>query len=338
MRRTLTAALAAGFFSFPPLIVGAQAPAQPHSASHHAASQSSRALFGGDIPFVRLEASHGYRLAVARNYATVGQKFGGREAALMAQGTTLMISLDTARGQSYADVAAGKYDTAVAAFLKAADATAVKDHLSRVFIDFEHEANGMAHHAGLGSPTQFRAAWDRLHALAVSQHLDLSQGGRLVWTEILTHWAYYPAHHGPGSGTAGEYYVGASETDLLGADGYNTVGCSRGPYGHMASGSQTASPASLFGPAAAFAKQQGKQLFIGEFASVAYPNAAVQAGWITAMKNYILATPTIAAAEYWNGPHALGFSCAYNVASRPASMAALNSMRQALTGTARQTG
>lgn len=297
---------------------------------------SGGALFGGDMPFVGLQ-SHVGKLAIVRDYDFIGQRFPDRkERNLMAAGTTLMISLDTRGGETYSQVASGKDDASILAFLKSVEAAAVTYHLGAIYLCFEHEVDGRAHHSGLGTPAQFIQAWDHIHQLAVSAHLNWQQGGRIHWVMILTHMAYIPVNQRPkyarGAGTAAGFFPGTSEVDVIAVDGYNVEGCTHsGKVGRDASGSQVTAPSALFGDALTFAASHSMPVFITEFGTVAYSSAAVQAGFIHQMQEYVMGNSRIAAALYWNGPHP-AFICAYDVTSRPQSLSALASMDQALKG------
>src|SRR6202035_3015280 len=148
-----------------------------------------------------------------------------------------------------------------------------------IYVCFEHEADNAGRHAGLGSPAGFIAAWDHIHKLAQSAHLDWDDGGRLHWVWILTHAAF-------SSGAAGSFWPGSSQVDVVAADGYNTSTCRQAMAGSnlVADGNQVITPAELFGPALGFARAQGGlPVFIAEWASVPYVSSAVQPGFIRQM-------------------------------------------------------
>ena len=77
---------------------------------------------------------------------------------------------------------------------------------------FEHEANTTANHV-LGTPAQFKAAWNHMHRIATQAHLNAGTGGRLRWAMILMHTAYFPASMRPHwwlrLGFASQYFPGA---------------------------------------------------------------------------------------------------------------------------------
>jgi hypothetical protein len=259
----------------------------------------------------------------------------------MSTGSTLLVSLDTfPPGPSYATIAAGKDDGVISRFLKQVDQAAVQYHLGAIYICFEHEANVPGHHQGLGSPAQFVQAWDHVHQLAASAHLDWNQGGRLHWVFILAHRAYFTNHPmRGGTGSANAYWPGSNEVDIVAADGYNSGGgsgnsCRKAPKtkdGHRNSsyvqqGSTVQSPDSIFGPLISFAKSHGNlPVFIAEWGTISYASSAVQPDYIRGMEAYVAANPEIAAALYWNGrpPHG---PCDYAVVGHQASMAALATM------------
>ena len=177
-------------------------------------------LFGGDVPLTKEEPQLGRRLAIVRVYDLIGQHFPNRrEATYMSQGSTILVSFDTylRHGPSYASIAAGREDGTIRAFLDSVEQAAVKYRLRAIYVTFEHEANNVSKHAGLGSPAEFVRAWDHVHQLAVDAHLDWNQGGRLHWVLILTHYGYI-------NGSAASYWPGAGEVDIIAADGYNTGG------------------------------------------------------------------------------------------------------------------
>lgn len=290
------------------------------------------ALFGGTTLLTPEEGALGRRLAIVRVYFRIGQSFPGPTASqLMAGGRTLLVSLDSVPGQgpSYASIIAGHEDAAISSFLKAVDQAAVKYHLGAIYVSFEHEADNVRHLA-LGSPSEFIQAWDHIHQLAESAHLDWNQGGRLHWVWILEQTAF-----GPGpmprwdqAGGASAYWPGASEVDIVAADGYNSGLC-RLPGQSIPRATTAVNPASLFGPVVAFAQAHGSlPVFIAEWGSTSYAMPSVQPNFIHMMQAYVSATPAIAAALYWDGGQ--GGRCAYGVNDHPASVAALAVMGQSV--------
>jgi hypothetical protein len=277
-------------------------------------------LFGGDVPLTKEEPQLGRTLAIVRVYDLIGQHFPNRrEAALMSQGSTILVSFDTyhRHGPSYASIAAGRADGTIRAFLDSVEQAAVKYRLRAIYVTFEHEANNVSKHAGLGSPAEFIRAWDHVHQLAVDAHLDWNQGGRLHWVLILTHYGYI-------NGSASSYWPGAGEADIIAADGYNTGGCR-----HPGRGGQDPplSPASLFSDVVSFAVAHGRMpVFIAEWGSVAYSAPGVRVSFIRQMQAFVDANPLIAAALYWDSEVS---HCNYEINNSSSSLAALASMGHA---------
>jgi hypothetical protein len=296
-------------------------PGGPSGKTPGGPSGTGRAvLFGGDVPLTKEEPQLGRRLAIVRVYDLIGQHFPNRrEATYMSQGSTILVSFDTylRHGPSYASIAAGREDGTIRAFLDSVEQAAVKYRLRAIYVTFEHEANNVSKHAGLGSPAEFVRAWDHVHQLAVDAHLDWNQGGRLHWVLILTHYGYI-------NGSAASYWPGAGEVDIIAADGYNTGGCR-----HPGRGGQDppVSPASLFSDVIGFAVAHGSMpVFIAEWGSVAYPSPGVRVDFIRQMQAFVDANPLIAAALYWDSevPH-----CNYEINNSSSSLAALTSMGNA---------
>lgn len=274
-------------------------------------------LFGGDVPLAVVEQKLGRKLAIVRVYYTLGENFPRKiDSQLMASGSTLLVSLDTVPGgASYASIAAGHEDGTILPFLKAVNAAAFKYHLGAIYMTFEHEANVFETHTGLGTPAQFIQAWDHVHQLAVSAHLDWNNGGRMHWVLILSHWAF-------SEGRAGQYWPGLNEFDILGTDGYNTGDCKSG----RPQISKYRSPSWIFGPVLKYAAAHGAPpVFVAEWASVEFPSPSVRPGFIRQMQDFVASNPEIHAAMWWNGVA----RCSYTVQDYPESLAALASMGQA---------
>jgi len=267
------------------------------------------ALFGGNYPVVPLEKSLGRKLAIVRLYYFIGNTFPGPAAygKLLAHGRTALVSMDT--GSSYASIAAGRRDADILSFLKAVNQAAVQDHLGSIYVDFEHEPDSL-HHRKMGAPVQFLQAWDHIHQLAASHHLDWNDGGRLHWVFILIHNTYK-------SWRIGSFWPGASEVDIVAADGYNSFGCGSGGQ------SQQQTPTITFGPVVSFAASHGGlPVFLTEWGSDNIP-AGEQATYIGLMQSYVAQHPKIAAALYWD-THA--GNCDYRVNGDAASISALSAM------------
>jgi hypothetical protein len=280
-------------------------------------------LFGGDVPLADTEAKLGRNLAIVRVYDLIGQPFMNRQvAAIMARGSTLLVSLDTfpPHGPSFASIAAGQEDSSIRSFLEAANQAAIHYHLGAIYVSFEHEANNLSKHQGLGSPAQFVQAWDHVHQLAVDANLDWNQGGRLHWALILTHYAYL-------NGSITQYWPGNGEVDVVAADGYNTGGCRdarRSGGGFKFGRTPAVSPASLFSKVVGFASAHGGlPVFIAEWGSVPYTSDNVRVGSIQQMQSFVQANPEIKAALYWDSQVP---PCNYIINNSPTSLSALASM------------
>ena len=294
----------------------AGASAEPSAAGGRSAT-SGGALFGGNAALAAEQGSLGRRLAIVRAFYKIGQPFPGPGIGpLMAAGSTLLVSLDSS-GASYATIAAGDQDASISAFLRAVDRAAVRYHLAAIYVSFEHEPDG-PQHAQFGSPSQFVQAWDHVHRLAETAHLDWAQGGRLHWVWILLHSAF--SH-----GTAGRYWPGPGQVDVAGADGYNSAACQvarpGGPAHKTARAAVT--PAAIFGPAIAFAHAHGGlPVFISEWGSDTAPGGA-QPAFIRQMQAFIAGNREIGAVMYWDSG---GHNCNFSVNHSPTSITALAAM------------
>ena len=294
------------------------------------------ALFGGTVPLLAEQGHLGRKLAIVRIYDMIGQKFNTPKVdQVMSAGGTVLASLDIPHGHgiTYASIAAGRQDTQIRAWLTEAEQEAVAHNISAVYVSFEHEANTTANHV-LGTPAQFKAAWNHMHRIATQAHLNAGTGGRLRWAMILMHTAYFPAsmrpHWSLRLGFASQYFPGAGNVDVIAADGYNRGGCRT----HKSSSptEPAVTPGSLFGPVLTFARTHGGlPVFLAEWASAFYSAVpAWQANFINAMKAYVLANPKITAVMYWNSRGFFG--CHFAVTGHPLSVAALAAMGRAVNG------
>jgi hypothetical protein len=289
------------------------------------------ALFGGTSLLAPEEAALGRKLAIVRVYSRIGHPFPGpTDRQLMAGGRTLLVSLDSVPGSgpSYASIIAGAHDAAISAFLKEVNHSAIRYHLGAIYVAFEHEADNIRH-LELGSPSQFVRAWDHIHQLAESAHLDWNRGGRLHWVWILEQSAFtapgaiLPRWDRAGGATA--YWPGASQVDIVAADGYNSGLCKAN--GFVPRETRATAPAALFGQVIAFASSHGGlPVFIAEWGSTSYALPGVQPDFIHQMQAYVTANPEIGAALYWDGGQ--GGRCSYGVNGHPDSVAALATMGQ----------
>ena len=286
-------------------------------------------LFGGDIDLAAVQGALGRRLAIVRVYDRIGERFLSRQlAGLMSQGTTALVSLDTTPpGPTYAAIAAGREDATIMGWLKSVEQAAVTYHLPAIFVTFEHEADNLSKHQGLGTPAQFVQAWDHIHALATSAHLDWNQGGRIHWAMILMHYAYL-------NGKAASFWPGTGEADVVAADGYNTGGCRQARRAGRTGGGFTGqvppvTPASLFAKAVSFAAARHVPLFIAEWGSVAYSSPSVRVSFIQQMQSFVQSNPQIGAALYWDSQVP---PCNYILNNSPSSLAALATMGRYFQG------
>jgi hypothetical protein len=295
------------------------------------------ALFGGTSPLLAEQGALGRKLAIVRLYYMVGQKFTTPKVKqIMSGGGTVLASLDIPHGHgiTYASIAAGRQDTQIRAWLTAVEQDAVAYHISAAYVGFEHEANTTQNQV-LGSPAQFKAAWDHIHSMAAQAHLNAATGGRLRWAMILMHTAYFAANQRPRwsyrLGFASDYFPGAGNVDVIAADGYNRGGCRNHNAASMPTQPQV-TPGSLFDPVLTFASTHGGlPVFIAEWGSAFYSGApGWQAGFIPLMKAYVLANPSIAGVLYWDQRGNL--ACDFAVNGHAQSVAALAAMGKVVNG------
>jgi len=269
------------------------------------------AMFGGNAGLIKDEPALGRKLAIVRAYYRIGDAFPPDSYAQhLTAGSTLLVSLDS-DGTSYASIAAGNKDGAILSFLRSVNRVAYRYHVRAIYVSFEHEPDSPQHHA-LGSPAGFVRAWDHVHRLAASAHLNWANGGRL-------HWALILIHSSIGRAWGNSFWPGAGEVDVFGVDGYNSYPCRASNQNRM----QT--PAGLFNPALSFASSHGGlPVFIPEWgSSSAAPT--MQARFIQQMHSYVTGHRRIKAALYWDDG---GSSCGYRVDGHPAALSALRAMGQ----------
>ncbi|HLX50740.1 MAG TPA: hypothetical protein VKS82_20615 [Streptosporangiaceae bacterium] len=289
---------------------------QPEGTGNESAVTGG-ALFGGNVALTREAGKLDRRLAVIRIYDHIGDTFPGPYRKLLAAGSTAAVSLDSS-GASYAAIAAGHQDKAIGAFLRSVNQAAIRYHLPAIYVSFEHEPD-IAKHRRLGTPAQFVQAWDHIHRLAASAHLDWKTGGRLHWVWILLHSAF-------SNGLASKFWPGGSEVAGIGVDGYNSLACRMAAdHGRVPRRQRDLNtPGAIFGPALSFAGSKGGvPVFITEWGSDTPGGSGTQPTFIRQMQSYLTHNREIAAAMYWdsNGP-----ACRYSVDNRPASLAALAAM------------
>jgi hypothetical protein len=292
------------------------------NAAGNLAGVGNGVMFGGDVPLAAEQGALGRKLAVVRVYDRLGQTFASRLVDnFLAQGTTILMSLDTLPGGTpYTAIAAGQKDATITAFLESMNSSAIHYGLPAIYFTFEHEANVPGTHAGLGTASQFIQAWDHIHQIAVNHHLLWNQGGRIHFTLILTHFFY-------NNGKAIQWWPGANEVDIVAADGYNTGGCriARKQHRPFTFGvTPPESPSSLFTGVVQFAAAHGGlPVFIAEWGSVPYANPSVRVNWIQQMQSFVAANPAIHAALYWNSSVQ---QCNYILNNSPTSLSALASL------------
>jgi hypothetical protein len=301
-----------------------------------ASGVTAGALFGGTSPLLAEQGALGRKLAIVRLYYMIGQKFTTPKVTqIMSAGGTVLASLDIPHGHgiTYASVAAGRQDTQIRAWLTEVEQEAVAHNISAAYVSFEHEANTTANHV-LGTPAQFKAAWNHIHSLAAQAHLNAANGGRLHWAMILMHTAYFPASMRPRwsfrLGFASQYFPGTGNVDVIAADGYNRGGCRTHKSATPTQAMVT--PGSLFDPVLTFARTHGGlPVFIAEWGSAFFSgDPAWQAKFIPLMEAYVLANPSIAAVSYWDQRGFFG--CDFAVNGHSLSVAAMAAMGKAING------
>jgi hypothetical protein len=304
-------------------LTGSGAPnSKTHPSGGTLAGVGNGVMFGGDVPLVAEEAALGRNLAIVRVYDLLGQPFVNRTMdSFMSHGTTILASLDVYPGMpTYASIAAGQHDATIASYLESMNSSAIHYKLPAIYFTFEHEANTPGHHTGLGTPAQFIQAWDHIHQIAMDHHLLWSQGGRIHFVLILTHFFY-------NNGKAIQYWPGTNEVDIVSADGYNTGGCRIARKQHRPfTYGQTPpeSPSSLFSGVVHFAAAHGGlPVFIAEWGSVPWANPSVRVNWIQQMQSFVAANPSIHATLYWNSRV---LQCNYILNNSSTSLSALASM------------
>jgi hypothetical protein len=256
------------------------------------------ALFGGNMGVQKIDSQLGRKLAVVRRYFRIGNKFPWpADKALMSRGTTELISLDTTR-YSYTSIAAGNHDASILSFLRSVNKAAVSYHLGTIYVSFQHEASN-AQHRRMGTPAEFVRAWDHVHNLAGNAHLNWNNGGRIHWVLILSWRTYLPMKirttWQKKAGWIGAYWPGASEVDIVGADGYDVAGCVASRTAR-----KTVSPRYLFGYELAWAHNHGGlPVFVSEFGG--NNKGSVQPDFVRSMQTYVAANHVIAAVLYWSG-------------------------------------
>src|SRR5215469_2878333 len=269
------------------------------------------AMFGGNAALIKDEPALGRKLAIVRAYYSIGDVFPSNAYAQhLAAGSTLLVSLDS-RGTSYASIAAGSKDGAILSFLRAVNRASYRYRVGAIYVSFEHEPDSPQNPA-LGSPAGFVRAWDHVHRLAASAHLNWANGGRL-------HWALILIHSSIGRAWGNGFWPGAGEVDVFAVDGYNSYPCG------ASNQNRPQTPAGLFNSTLSFASSHGRlPVFISEWGSSSSA-PTMQARFIQQMRSYVTGHQQIKAALYWDdgGPR-----CSYRVDGHASALSALRAMGQ----------
>jgi hypothetical protein len=143
---------------------------------------------------------------------------------------------------SWADIAAGKYDTMLAAMARQVKAFLARYPLETIYMSFTHEpTNGGSAHPQCGTAPQYIAAYDQV--VKVFKTNGVTEPRVLwTWTNVA---AVFNGHQGGPSAWEPHTY------DVVGVDGYN-----------HSPGWRT--PPEIFGKAEAFAVAHDKAILIGE--------------------------------------------------------------------------
>jgi hypothetical protein len=301
-------------------------------------------LFGGTSPLMSEQSEVGH-LGIVRLYYTLGEKFTNKlERQALGEGSTLLVSLDAKPGSgvTYASIIAGHHDHMITGFLTRVEQAAVHYKVHAIYVAFEHEANSPPHRE-LGTPKQFVAAYNHVHALAARAGLNWNDGGRLHWALILEHIAYFPAPQRPNytipQGFSSQFWPG-NDVNVVAADGYNHAGCKQSNNSQfLAKGDAVSTPAELFDPVISFAQSHGNlPVIIAEWGSVSYSNPAIRPEFIQDMQRFVLAHPDIKGVSYWDSSGGLPgrgstLACNMSVNHDQRSLNALAAMNRALQAT-----
>lgn len=215
------------------------------------------------------------------------------ESALLAEGRILQISLD-ARFYSrpddivrWSEIAAGKYDV-----LLRAQARGVASLRKPVFLTFDHEPD-LPRRVGLGTPSEFVAAWRHVHAL-----FDSAGATNAVWVWVVT--------GSPDTAAlAARMYPGNDVVDWISWESYNASGCreDRTDPARFRSFADTTLP--FLRHLRAVHTQLGidlnKPMMISEGGSVLYPDdPTLTASWYRQIPAVLAAHPQIKAIGLWD--------------------------------------
>ncbi|HEY3687228.1 MAG TPA: glycosyl hydrolase family 26 [Streptosporangiaceae bacterium] len=203
---------------------------------------------------------------------------------------------------SYADIAAGKYDSAIdqaARNLKALG--------KPVFVTFDHEADQKARRQR-GTPQQFVAAWRHIHDRYKAAGAD-----NVVWVWVVTG---YPGNFAQ----VPSLYPGNAYVDWVSWEAENGAGCP--PSNRDPAKRQTFEQ--LVSPFYKWLKSDGvhagidasKPYMITGFGTIAYPSdPGLSARWYRDVPAVLKKYPQIKAVQLWNS--SLGPTCDFRITTNP---------------------
>ena len=188
---------------------------------------------------------------------------------------------------SWADIAAGKYNTLLATMANQVQAFLGRYPSETIYMSFTHEpTNGSAHHPRCGTASQFIAAYDRVVQVFKTQGVTEP---RVLWTWTSVASVFNGRQGGPTAWQPHTY-------DVVGVDGYN-----------HSPGWRT--PSQIFGNAEAFAVAHHKAILIGEIGvDEVAGHPAAKGQWYTAVSamfrgwtnlDAIMWTNTNNGGDYW---------------------------------------
>jgi hypothetical protein len=184
----------------------------------------------------------------------------------------------------WADIAAGKYDATVVNPV----ATRLKNYGGKVFLDFDHEMDGVTRTAN-GTPAQYVAAYRHLH----------NRFAAIGATNVV--WVWVPTGYLGNVSKIAASYPGDAYVDWIGYDPYNFARC------HSTTWRSYESVISGFYNWLKAHGHGNKPFMLAEYGSVAGPTAYARANWfrgqVTALKKY----PNIKAIQMFNSSD--GGSC-----------------------------
>ena len=215
------------------------------------------------------------------------------ERALLADGRILQISIDARfYGRphdviTWADIASGRYDAQLRA-----QARGVASLDKPVFLTFDHEPD-LPRRAGLGTPSQFVAAWRHTHDLFVA-----AGATNAVWVWVVT-----------GSPTTQDFaartWPGNAYVDWISWESYNASGCRENEIEPAKFRSFSETTLSFLSYLRAVHERLGidlnKPMMISEAGSVMYPgDPGLTAKWYAQMGEVLADHPHIKAIGLWD--------------------------------------